>query len=53
MKDKIIKLNLNRKITKLQKHMKKQGKQINIILDKLDQMKLIVKEVIVKKKVYI
>lgn len=38
MKEKIMKLKLNRKITKLQKHMKKQEQQIQIILEKLDQM---------------
>ena len=38
MKEKIIKLKLNRKISKLQKHMKKQEQQIHIILEKLDQM---------------
>lgn len=49
MKDKIIKLKLNMKITKLQKHMKKQEKQINVILDKLEQMEPVGKEVTIKK----
>lgn len=40
MKNKIIKFMLNRKITKLQKHMKKQEKTIKLLLNKLDEMEL-------------
>ncbi len=38
MKNKIIKFMLNRKITKLQKHMTKQEKAIKLLLNKLDAM---------------
>lgn len=50
MKDKIMKIKLNKKITKLQKNMKKQEKQIKILLDKLDQMELKGKEIILNKR---
>lgn len=50
MKDKIMKIKLNKKITKLQKNMKKQEKQIKILLDKLDQMELKGEEIILNRR---
>ena len=50
MKDKIMKIKLNKKITKLQKNMKKQEKQIKILLDKLDQMELRGEEIILNRR---
>ena len=50
MKEKIMKIKLNKKITKLQKNMKKQEKQIKILLDKLDQMELKGEEIILNRR---
>jgi hypothetical protein len=49
MKGKIMKLKLNKEITKLQKQMKKQEEQIHIILEKLDQMEPKEKEIKIDK----
>lgn len=49
MKNKILKLILNKKIMKLQHQMKKQEKEIKELLDKLDAMDPQGKEVIISK----
>lgn len=49
MKEKIMKRKLNKKISKLQKHMKKQEKQMETILNKLEQMEPKGKEIIIGK----
>lgn len=49
MKDKLMKLKLNRQINKLQKKMKKQEKQMLLILDRLEQLEPKGKEIIINK----
>lgn len=49
MKEKIMKLKLNKEIAKLQKQMKNQEEQIHIILEKLDQMEPKGKEIKIDK----
>ncbi|MGM9834276.1 MAG: hypothetical protein ACI31M_00660 [Bacilli bacterium] len=49
MKNKLMRLKLNRQINKLKKKMKKQEKQMITILDKLEQLEPKGKEIIINK----
>lgn len=49
MKEKLMKLKFNKQINKLQKKMKNQEKQMLIILDRLEQLELKGKEIIINK----
>lgn len=50
MKEKLMKLKFNKQINKLQKKMKNQEKQMLIILDRLEQLELKGKEIIINKQ---